>query len=75
VSSAPAHASPLPQEARKIWGSIVNDSRAFGAATLAFVQGADAEAKRRELLYRHLAWLTALRHQLRLSREWERRVD
>ena len=26
-------------EARKIWGSIVNNSRTFGAAVLSFVQG------------------------------------
>lgn len=58
-------------EARKIWGSIVNNSRTFAAATVAFVQGeGDAELKR-ELIYRHIAWLTALRHQLRLSRPWE----
>ncbi len=58
-------------EARKIWGSIVNNSRTFGAGVMAFVQGSDAGAIQRELIYRHLAWLTALRHQLRLSRSWE----
>ncbi|WP_274474487.1 bestrophin family protein [Mangrovimonas aestuarii] len=58
-------------EARKIWGSIVNNSRTFGAATVAFVQGDDAHKIQKELIYRHIAWLTALRHQLRLSREWE----
>ncbi|MCA9691919.1 MAG: hypothetical protein KC636_20120 [Myxococcales bacterium] len=58
-------------EARKIWGSIVNHSRSWGAAVIAFVQGEQAAALRRELIYRHIAWMTALRHQLRLSREWE----
>ncbi|WP_088342137.1 bestrophin family protein [Robiginitalea sediminis] len=58
-------------EARKIWGSIVNNSRSFGAAVMAFVHGNEAGAVRQELLYRHLAWLTALRHQLRTSRPWE----
>lgn len=58
-------------EARKIWGGIVNTSRSFGAATKAFVQGVDADKTQKELIYRHLAWLTALRHQLRLSRPWE----
>ncbi len=58
-------------EARKIWGSIVNNSRTFGAAVVSFVQGDnDAEIKR-ELIYRHIAWMTALRHQLRLSKPWE----
>lgn len=58
-------------EARKIWGGIVNSSRTFGAALCAFVQGDDAPAVRRELIYRHVAWLTALRHQLRMPRSWE----
>lgn len=58
-------------EARKIWGSIVNNSRSFGAAVIAFVQGPDHAAFQKELIYRHIAWLTALRHQLRLSRDWE----
>ncbi|MBK6932931.1 MAG: hypothetical protein IPH12_19505 [Saprospirales bacterium] len=58
-------------EARKIWGSIVNNSRSFAAAAIAFVQGENAAAIHKELIYRHIAWLTALRYQLRLSREWE----
>ncbi len=58
-------------EARKIWGSIVNNSRSFGAASMGFVQGDNAYEVKRELLYRHIAWMTALRHQLRLSRDWE----
>lgn len=65
-------------EARKIWGSIVNNSRTFGAAVIAFVQSDDLEqnnAFRKELIYRHIAWMTALRYQLRLSREWEHTED
>jgi ion channel-forming bestrophin family protein len=58
-------------EARKIWGSIVNNSRSFGAAVDAFVKGENEEKIKKELIYRHIAWLTALRHQLRLSRPWE----
>jgi ion channel-forming bestrophin family protein len=58
-------------EARKIWGGIVNSSRTFGAAVVTFVQGSDAPAIRRELIHRHVAWLTALRHQLRTPRSWE----
>lgn len=58
-------------EARKIWGAIVNDSRSFGAATISFVQGENETAIQKELIYRHIAWLTALRHQLRLRKEWE----
>lgn len=62
-------------EARKIWGGIVNDSRSFSAGVLAFVQGDNQENIRKELIYRHVAWLTALRYQLRLSKEWEHKED
>lgn len=61
-------------EARKIWGSIVNSSRTFGSAIISFVRSRDgdkASTIHREIIYRHLAWLTALRYQLRLSRKWE----
>jgi putative membrane protein len=58
-------------EARKIWGAIVNDSRSLGAATISFIQGEGQTAIQKELIYRHIAWLTALRHQLRLRKEWE----
>lgn len=58
-------------EARKIWGGIVNNSRSFGSAVNAFIQGPnDTEIKKR-IIYRHIAWLASLRFQLRLSREWE----
>jgi ion channel-forming bestrophin family protein len=58
-------------EARKIWGGIVNDSRTFGAMSTSFIQGENATIIQKELIHRHIAWLTALRHQLRLSRTWE----
>ena len=62
-------------EARKIWGGIVNNSRTFAAAAIAFVQGNNAAEIQKELIYRHIAWITALRHQLRLSRDWEHTED
>ena len=62
-------------EARKIWGSILSDSRAFSAAVVSFVQGKNQNEIRKELIYRHIAWITALRHQLRQSREWEHVED
>lgn len=62
-------------EARKVWGGIVNNSRTFGAALLAFTEGEDDAAVKKKIIYRHLAWLTALRFQLRLSREWEHKED
>ncbi len=62
-------------EARKIWGGIVNTSRTFGVAVCAFIQGEGSDAIKKELIYRHIAWLTALRYQLRLAREWEHTED
>lgn len=58
-------------EARKIWGGIVNNSRSFGAAIVSFIQGDNADAEKQTILYRHIAWLTALRFQLRQRRDWE----
>lgn len=58
-------------EARKIWGGIVNNSRTFGAALSSFIQGENSDYIKKELTHRHIAWLTALRYQLRLAKEWE----
>lgn len=62
-------------EARKIWGGIVNSSRTFGVATSAFVQGENAQRIKTRIIYRHIAWLTALRFQLRQPRQWEHLSD
>jgi ion channel-forming bestrophin family protein len=56
-------------EARKIWGGIVNSSRSFGIGVLSFLSG-DKNAQK-QLIYRHIAWMTATRYQLRSPREWE----
>lgn len=63
-------------EARQIWGGIVNSSRAWGIMIRDFIRnpsstGSDAKAVHQELIYRHIAWLTALRFQLREPRAWE----
>lgn len=55
-------------EARQIWGDIISGSRAWGAMSRDYLDDAPAT---RELVYRHLAWLTALRYQLREHRAWE----
>jgi putative membrane protein len=55
-------------EARQIWGDIISSSRAWGAMSRDFF---DNTEKSKELVYRHLAWLTALRYQLRENRAWE----
>ncbi|MET0283357.1 MAG: bestrophin family ion channel [Polyangiales bacterium] len=54
-------------EARTIWGAIVNASRGWFVMARDFVGGDDE----RQLMLRHLAWLTALRYQLREPRRWE----
>lgn len=55
-------------EARKIWGAIVNYSRTFATAIISMSANPDVH---KTIIYRHIAWLTALRYQLRLSRPWE----
>src|SRR5687768_8752239 len=54
-------------EARQIYGGIVNASRAWSNQVHGFVTH---DAKRLELIRRHVAWLTALRFQLREPRVW-----
>jgi putative membrane protein len=61
-------------EARQVWGRIVNASRALGIMAMDFIRSADEvrlQEIRQRVLYRHLAWITALRHQLRQGRAWE----
>ncbi len=56
-------------EARQIWGSIINTSRAWGILAKDTVNTDSKEIE--TLIYRHLAWLTALRYQMREPRVWE----
>lgn len=67
-------------EARKIWGAIVNSSRAWGSSVRAFVTHQFAEPEyantplgeiHRRLIYRHIAWLYVLRNQLLIPTSWE----
>jgi ion channel-forming bestrophin family protein len=56
-------------EGRKIWGAVVNASRAWGTSVVSYIRPGDdsaqAQGVRRALVYRHLAWINALRIQLR----------
>lgn len=70
-------------EARTIYGGIVNSSRAWGIMVMDFVtnkhtqQPITAEALRKihsALIHRHIAWLHALRFQLRTPRAWEHMI-
>lgn len=64
-------------EGRKIWGGVVNVSRTFAASILSYVEPAsDAPGKglseeQKRIVYRHLAWINALRIQLRRSSRFE----
>lgn len=67
-------------EARKIWGGIVNTSRTWTIMVKDFIDHKhatppiseiDLSAIKKELVYRHIAWLTALRYQLRAEKPWE----
>ena len=55
-------------DARQIWGDIIGSSRAWGTMSR---DSFDNPEISRELIYRHLAWLTALRYRLRENRPWE----
>jgi ion channel-forming bestrophin family protein len=56
-------------EARQIWGSILNASRTWGVQCRDFMENNIPATK--ILIYRHFAWLTALRYQMRDARAWE----
>lgn len=67
-------------EARKIWGGIVNTSRAWGSSTSGFVTNifnenpiSEQELKNiiKNLIYRQIAWLYTLRQQLLVPTQWE----
>ena len=67
-------------EARKIWGGIVNTSRTFGVFVQDMITNEHAIQKMSEeelrsemkiLTYRHIAWMTALRHAMRMLKPWE----
>jgi putative membrane protein len=67
-------------EARKIWGGIVNTSRTFGMLlqdmvtnehALNPIEKKELQKEIKTLTYRHIAWMTALRHAMRMHKEWE----
>ncbi|QHI34709.1 hypothetical protein IMCC3317_00520 [Kordia antarctica] len=70
-------------EARKIWGGIVNTSRSFTIMVKDYItndfaidNSSESELKsiKRELVHRHIAWLTALRYQMRKEKPWEKHL-
>ncbi len=55
-------------EARQIWGAVMSSSRSWAMMCRDFIEDSD---RSRKIIYRHFAWLTALRYQLRADRSWE----
>ncbi|WP_291146738.1 bestrophin family protein [Flavobacterium sp. UBA7680] len=55
-------------EAQQIWTFILNTSRSWGIMSRDFIN--DPE-KSKQLIYRHFAWLAALRYEMRSYRIWE----
>ena len=62
-------------EARQIYGGIINISRAFAVMIRDFLAAEDKNGDVKIIFYRHFAWLTALRFQLREPRAWENMDD
>ncbi len=61
-------------EARQIYGAIINDSRSFAYSLRDALGGKQSQAVKR-MFYRHFAWLTVLRFQLREPRSWENMTE
>lgn len=67
-------------EARKVWGGIVNASRSFTIMVNDYITNEHAKNPisdleffkiKKELVLRHVAWMTSLRHALRAPKPWE----
>ncbi|MEX0360821.1 MAG: bestrophin family protein [Allomuricauda sp.] len=67
-------------EARKVWGGIVNTSRSFTMMVNDFIVNQKKENGlsekelfkiRKNIIMRHIAWMTSLRHALRKPKSWE----
>ena len=67
-------------EARKVWGGIVNTSRSFTIMLNDYLSNEYADEDKTEkefnsirktMILRHVAWLTCLRHALRVPKQWE----
>ncbi|MBB6327515.1 putative membrane protein [Algoriphagus iocasae] len=58
-------------EARKIWGAIVNESRSFATGILSLPNSDLPFERKKKMIYRHLAWLMALKHVMRQEKTWE----
>ncbi|MBU0830253.1 MAG: multidrug transporter [Gammaproteobacteria bacterium] len=55
-------------EAQQVWTAILNSSKAWGLMSRDYPKNPEAT---RPLVNRHIAWVTALRYQMRRQRAWE----
>jgi len=71
-------------EARKIYGGIVNASRLLATMVNDFITNEHAEQHRTDaeffqikktIIMRHVAWMTSLRHALRVKKPWETTIN
>lgn len=67
-------------EARKIWGGIIRVSRSLALMSNDFITNQHAKnvkteeelfAEKKQIIMRHIAWMTVLRHTLRIKKPWE----
>ena len=67
-------------EARQIWGGIVNDSRMFTIMIKEMITNEYANdpateeeiaEQKKVIVFRHIAWMSALRHAMRSVKPWE----
>ncbi|WP_350286958.1 bestrophin family ion channel [uncultured Croceitalea sp.] len=65
-------------EARKIWGGVVNYSRSFAVQVITYpseefrrVKKDKRQAWTKKMVYRHIAWINALRLHLRNQNDWQ----
>lgn len=71
-------------EARKIWGGVVNTSRTWTIMIKDYISNPKDEALLtdrevnsivKEIVMRHVAWMTALRYQMRTPKPWEEQLN
>ena len=60
-------------EARILWGGVVNYSRTFARQVTTLLTGDDDELRqwKQELVYRHVAYINAVRKTLRREEDWQ----
>lgn len=58
-------------EARKIWGTITNDSRSLAMAVLSLPSSQVSSEWKKQFVCKHLAWVIALKHTMRKGKSWE----